>query len=84
MTEERKIPAGISNYVKEHFREDFLFDVKEVKEIQGHSYYVIEVSKDDYIHTLKFNEHGTLLQEDAEQAFPPDMHEEQPFGEVPE
>jgi hypothetical protein len=83
MKTEKRIPHGISDYIQEHFKEDFLFDVKEVKEIDGHSVYTVEVSKDDYIHTLRFNEEGTLLKEEAEQAFPPDRHE-QTFGDVPE
>jgi hypothetical protein len=77
-----KIPYRISDYIQEHFKEDFLFEVKEIKEINGHPLYVIEVSKDDYIHTLRFNEHGTLLSEDAEQAFPPDIHEESTYRDI--
>jgi len=82
--EQGKIPSGISSYVKEHFRDDFLFAVKKIKGIHGSPLYVVEVSKDDFIHTLMFNENGTLLKEETEQAFPPDIHEEQAFGEIPE
>jgi hypothetical protein len=46
--------------------------------------YFVEVSKDDFIHTLKFNENGALMKEDTDQAFPPDIHEQHVFGEVPE
>jgi hypothetical protein len=69
MKAEKKIPYGISDYIREHFSEDFLFRVKEVNESKGHSVYVVEVSQDDYIYTLRFNEEGVLLNEDAEQAF---------------
>jgi hypothetical protein len=81
---EERIPFGISEYIREHFREDFLFDVKEVKKIGGHSIYNVEVSKDDYIYKLKFKEDGTLMKEEAEQAFPPDIHEEQTYRDIPE
>jgi hypothetical protein len=81
---EETIPYGISDYIREHFKEDFLFRIKDVKKINDHSTYVVEVSKDDYIYTLRFNEDGVLLKEDVEQAFPPDMHEEQTFRDVPE
>jgi hypothetical protein len=84
MKTEQKIPFGISEYITDHFKEDFLFEVKDVKNIRGHFIYTIEVSKDDYIHTLKFNEDGSLLKEEAQEAFPPDSHEEPLAGDVPE
>ncbi|MEX1238928.1 MAG: hypothetical protein WEB30_04395 [Cyclobacteriaceae bacterium] len=81
---DQKLPYGISEYIKEHFREDFLLDVKAVKRLKSHVYYVIEVTKDNYIHTLKFDENGNLMKDDADQAFPEDSHEEPGFGDVPE
>lgn len=71
-----KIPHKISDYITEHFKEDFLFDIKETKKIKGHTFYTIEVSKDDYIYTLRFSEEGDLLSKEADEAFPPDPHEE--------
>lgn len=79
-----KLPYSISDYIKEHFREDFLFEVKSIKHVEGHVYYTVEVSKDNYIHTLRFNEEGELVKEEADQAFPPDIHEEPGFEDVPE
>jgi hypothetical protein len=84
MMREDKIPRKISDYITDHFKEDFLFQLKEIKEIKGHIYYTVEIFKDDYTHTLKFNEDGTLLKEEDEQAFPPDIHEEPNFEEIPE
>jgi hypothetical protein len=81
---DEKLPYGISEYITEHFREDFLFEVKEVKKLKGHVYYTVEVTKDNYIHTLKFDENGKLVKEKADQAFPEDIHEEPGFGDVPE
>lgn len=83
-TDNQKLPYKISEYIKEHFREDFLFEVKEVRKTKGHWYYLIEVTKDDYIHTLKFNEHGVLVKDEAEQAFPPDPYEAPTFEDTPE
>jgi hypothetical protein len=71
-----KIPFKISEYITEHFVEDFLFTVKETKKIEGHTFYTIEVSKDDYIYTLRFSEDGDLISKEADEAFPPDTHEE--------
>jgi len=84
MKSEERIPFGITDYINKNFQEDFLFEVKNIKEINGHPVYLIEVTKDDYIHTLRFDENGTLVKEEVDQAFPPDIHEEQTFGEVPE
>jgi hypothetical protein len=82
--EKQKIPYKISEYIEEHFRDDFLFEVKEIKMINGQLYYNIEVAKDEHIHYLRFNKDGDLVKEGTEQAFPPDIHEEQPMDDVPE
>lgn len=78
------IPHRMSEYIKEHFREDFLFEVKDVRQRNGHWYYTVEVTKDNYIHTLKFNEDGELMKEEADQAFPPDVHDEPTLEDIPE
>jgi len=78
------IPYRISEYIQEHFKEDFLFEVKEVKNIKGQLFYPVEVTKDDYLHRLLFNEAGLLVNEEVEQAFPPDIHEEQYTGDLPD
>ncbi|MBA4053574.1 MAG: hypothetical protein C0490_02580 [Marivirga sp.] len=82
-TTNQKLPYRISEYIKDHFREDFLFEVKEAKQ-KGHWYYTIEVTKDNYIHTLKFDEKGELVRDQADQAFSPDVHEGPTFEEIPE
>jgi hypothetical protein len=79
MGNEQQLPYGISEYIKEHFREDFLFDVKEVRQVKGHSYYTVEISKDNFIHTITFNERGEVMTEQTDQAFPPDIHDEPTF-----
>lgn len=80
----QRFPLRISEYVKDHFREEFLFEVKDVRQIKGQWYYTIEVTKDNYIHTLRFNEKGELVNEKADQAFPPDIHEEPGFDATPQ
>ena len=83
-TKNRKLPYSISEYIKEHFREDFLAEVKETRQWNGRWYYTIEITKDDYIHTLKFNEDGKLITDEADHAFPPDAHEGPAFEDVPD
>ena len=78
------IPIKITDYIQEHFREDFLFEVKKILHVKGHPQYEIEVSKDDVIHKLSFNENGDLLKEETEQAFLPDEHEGPAFEDVPD
>jgi hypothetical protein len=75
-TTNQKLPYRISEYIKDHFQEDFLFEVKEARQIKGHWNYTVQVTKDNYIQTLRFNEEGELIKEEADQAFPPDVHDE--------
>lgn len=71
MKSTEKIPDAISDYVKQRFRDNFLFELK------AHRFnrYIVEVAKDEYIYTLTFSEHGSLLREEDEPAFPEDEHE---------
>jgi hypothetical protein len=70
-----KLPVNISEYINNNFTDDFLVSVKDVRSVKGQPHYFIEVSKDDYIHMLEFNETGVLVSKRAEQAFPPDNHD---------
>lgn len=79
-----KLPYGISTYIQDRFRDDFLCEVKAVKKVKGHPQYSLEVTKDDQIYLLEFNEAGKLLQEEAEEAFPPDGHDSLTLGDIPE
>jgi hypothetical protein len=68
-----KLHPKIADYINTHFREDALFDIVDIQQAGKHKFYIIEVSKDDYIYTLKFNESGTLIDNNAELAFPDDI-----------
>lgn len=83
MAEKIRLPSKASEYVRNHFREDFLFEVKDAKQVGGHRYYTVEVTKDDYIHTLRFNEDGVLVKKEDEEAFPTDMHEARGLEDIP-
>ena len=78
----QKIPVKVSDYITDHFKEDFLFEVTDVKKVGGRVYYIVEVSKDNYITTLKFNDAGDLVQEESNKAFQEDAHDEP--EEIPE
>ena len=79
-----RLPFAISSYIQSHFQEDFLCKVRSIKSVDGHLRYALEVTKDDHIHNLTFNEDGKLLQEEAEQAFPPDTHDGVTLEDTPE
>lgn len=79
-----KIPFTISEYIINRFRDEFLFEVKEIKQAKGQTIYSIEISKDNYIYTLQFNETGKLLKDDAGEAYPADAHDEPGFENIPE
>lgn len=70
-----RIPQGIADYVKDRFREEFLFDVKSVVNVDGDTFYNVQVTKDGYIHALRFNANGQLVKEEADFAFPEDVYE---------
>lgn len=72
----QKLPQKISEYITGHFKEDFLFEVKDVRQEHNRMVYIIEVSKDGYINTLKFNQEGNLVWEESSKAFPEDPHDE--------
>ncbi len=72
MKDNEKLPSPIADYIKRRFRDDFLFELKGHRQANGIHQYTVEVTKDEYIHTLTFSEHGSLLREEAEPAFPED------------
>ncbi len=84
MKTEEKIPFAISSYITDRFREDFLLTVKEIKTIKNQLRYTVEVSKDNFIHTLQFNQDGKLINDEVVEAFVTDEHDEKGFDTIPE
>lgn len=79
-----KLPYAATEYIAKRFREEFLFELKEHKQVKGQWIYVVEVSQDGYIHTLQFDDKGALVKEEADPAFPADAHDGPAPEEVPE
>lgn len=71
MKRTEQVPYPISEYIKRRFRDDFLFELK----AHRRGRYVVEVAKDEYVYTLTFSEHGSLLREEDEPAFPEEDRE---------
>lgn len=82
--ETQNLPPAASQYIQDQFREDFLFEVMEVRKINGEPHYFVEVAKDGMVHLLHFNEQGKLVIDKLENPFRPDILEEPPFDEIPE
>jgi hypothetical protein len=80
----QKLPSQIIDYVNDHFREDFLLEVKEVRKTSTGWVYSIEVSKDNFIHKLRFNQNGSIVSGNSEEAFPADNHEGPSFETIPD
>ncbi|MBL0340714.1 MAG: hypothetical protein IPP71_07230 [Bacteroidetes bacterium] len=62
----RAIPVPISEYIKQNFREDYLTEIKLVKDSKGIGFYYVDVTHEDNIYHLKFNESGDLMQNEIE------------------
>lgn len=61
-----ELPYNISEYLKEHFREDFLTEIKETTNKEGHLIYEVNVSSQDSLYHLKFNSKGILIEKEME------------------
>lgn len=66
------IPRSISDYIKRHFRDDFLCDVTRYRDAGGRICYRVEISKDDVMHRLRFNEKGHIIRQTEKETFPED------------
>ena len=66
------IPAGISEYIKQNFREDYLTDIKSVKDAKGAEFFYVDVTHEENIYHLKFNDNGELILKDVESVRYPD------------
>ncbi len=79
---ENRLPPKINEYIHRHFREeDFLFKVQSVRKIGEHVLYNIDVSQDEHIYHLKFDEKGWLLKKEVEEAYPADDHDDPHAGD---
>lgn len=82
--ETQNLPPKASEYIGNQFREDFLYEVTEVRKINGELHYFVEVAKDGRVQLLHFNEQGKIVVDQLENPFRPDVLEEPPFDEIPD
>lgn len=70
-----QLPPEASAYIRDHFREEYLIEIKEEKDKHGHIYFKVEVSENDIIHHLKFDKNGKLIKSETEPTFEEDYYE---------
>lgn len=71
-----EIPSPISEYIRKNFREDFINDVKLVKDDHGVGFYFVDITHETKTYHLKFSETGTLVQNEIESVVVPDDESE--------
>jgi hypothetical protein len=68
--DQHKLPHNISEYIREHFRGSLLSEVKEHHDSHGRRLYDVELSHEDLIYQLRFDEKGVLINKTMEESFP--------------
>jgi hypothetical protein len=74
------IPAGISEYIKSQFRDDYLTEIRTVKNKAGEIFYFVDVTHDKNLFHLKFDEHGKLVLQETEPIL--ELDDEEEIGNV--
>jgi hypothetical protein len=69
----QRLPLVISEYIRSRFSEECLFEVKKIREKENRLYYTVEISTDDYVHTMVFNAAGKVVNEELNENFPLEM-----------
>lgn len=76
-----KLPYNVSIYINTHFREGFLTRTYSVRDQYGHKDYIVDISQNDLIYHLIFNEQGKLINETVDPAYDEDYFEGSFYGE---
>ncbi len=74
------IPAGISEYIKNHFRDDYLTDIRTVTGNSGDTSYFVDVTHDKSLFHLKFDSQGKLVLQETEPIL--DLDDDEEIGGV--
>lgn len=56
------IPIGINQYIHQHFKDDFLTDIRPVKNSKGENSWLVDVTHDSAIYHLVFDSKGVLVE----------------------
>jgi len=66
------IPPGISEYIRQNFKEDFLTEITSVKDERGTEFFYVDVTHEENVFHLKFNAKGELILKEIESIRFPD------------
>jgi hypothetical protein len=80
----KKLPPKINDYIRKHFKGEFLFKVNSVNKKGSHTVYTLDIAKDEHVYHLKFDEKGWLMRKEVEEAFPAAGYEDPGLGDSPE
>jgi hypothetical protein len=59
-------PERISVYLKNHFDQPFISDVQRVKDKRGNVFFKVNVSDENTLYRLRFNEEGAMILKETE------------------
>lgn len=76
-----KLPHEVFTYIRDHFLDGHLVNVKTTKDEHGHLQFHVEVSENDVVHHLEYNEEGGLTKRWSDPAFDEDYYEGDYYGE---
>lgn len=71
----KKFPERISAYLKIHFENSFVSDIKRMRDKWGDIIYKVTISQDNLLLRLKFDEDGVMILREAEQLLELDKNE---------
>ena len=60
------MPSGINAYIRAHFKDDYLTDIRPYTSNQGHTYWFVDVTHDSTVYHLRFNSEGRLVEQDVD------------------
>ncbi|MEY3342889.1 MAG: hypothetical protein RL090_573 [Bacteroidota bacterium] len=61
-----QVPAGVSHYINENFKDDFLTDIRPVSDKKGEVNWIVDVTHNSCLYHLRFNGNGELMEKDIE------------------
>ncbi len=77
----QKLPYEILAYIRNHFQEGYLSDVKSLKDKNGQTSFKIEVTQNEVVHQLEFNGLGKLTKNHSKPRYEEDYYEGSFYGE---
>jgi len=78
-----KLPAKITEYIRNNFREGYLMEIKPVTTKTHRTFFKIDITENEILHHLQFSEKGILTKHESEPLFKEDYYEGEFYGKEP-